>query len=272
MTDALRTKSAISSGWKKNMTSVMNAPAIRGYHGSTMTSVVEAFERVPFVRTLAPADRERLLPYARVSTLAPGEGCWAEGQLPEAFAFVVRGRIKLVKAMETGRETMLEMSAAGELLCGSVVFCYASHCCSAISMERGTEVLLLPRREVLELVERNPGAARALVRELTDRGLDMCRRVEELAAGQVEQRIALLLLKLADRSGVLRAGQGLFVPIRLTRQDVADLCGTTVETATRVMSRLRKREVVFSSGRGFVVKNRRVLEDVARARQRSCSR
>lgn len=232
-------------------------------------SLAEAAARIPFLKAFGPTERERLLRRARLKTLGPREACWVEGQAPDDFAFVVRGRLKLVKSAESGRETILEMVVAGELLCGSAVFCHVPHCCASLAQEGGTQVLLLPRADVLEAVERYPAAARALLQELTTRGVAMCRRVEELAAGQVEQRIALLLIKLADRSGIARSGTATQVPVRLTRQDLADLCGTTVETAIRVMSRLTKEKLIETASRGFLIRDRRALEAVARGRRRS---
>jgi len=129
-------------------------------------------------------------------------------------------------------------------------------------MEEGSEIVVLPRRDVLALVERSPMAARAFMREITGRGVNMCQRVEELAGIKVEQRIAMLLLKLADRAGVPLQKGGIRVPVPLSRQDIADLCGTTIETSIRVMSGLRKKGVVTNAARGFVVECRESLEQI----------
>lgn len=218
--------------------------------------------RVRFLRVLPSSDRERLLATSETTTLKRGERVWQEGDPPNEFSFVVSGRVKLVKSGESGRDAALEVVATRELLCGSVASTCSPYCCNGVAMEDGTEVLSLRRTDVLDLLERSPAVARSLLHEIASRGADMCCRVEELSAGQVEQRIAKLLLRLAQRSGVDRPGQGTWVPVPLTRQDLAELCGTTVETAIRVMSRLRRRGVVRAAARGFMVTDLRELEAI----------
>ena len=224
--------------------------------------IAETFERVPFLRALSPADRELLAPYTESRILARGEALWSEGQPSGEFSFVVRGRMKMVKAAHNGRQTILEMGGPGDLLCANAVCGYLPYCCSGLCMEEGSEIVVLPRRDVLALVERSPMAARAFMREITGRGVNMCQRVEELAGIKVEQRIAMLLLKLADRAGVPLQKGGIRVPVPLSRQDIADLCGTTIETSIRVMSGLRKKGVVTNAARGFVVECRESLEQI----------
>jgi CRP/FNR family transcriptional regulator len=224
----------------------------------------EVVARVPFLRALPPADAERLRPYAQFRTLARGQHVWTEGDPTTEFAFVSRGRVKLVKAGETGREVILELCGPGDLLCASAVCSFAPYCCNAAALEEDVEIVALPRRDVFEMLERSPAAARAFMREVTGRGMTLCRRVGELASGQVEQRIATLLLRLADQVGVARDGEGTWIPIPLSRQDLADLCGTTIETAIRVMTRLAREGVVRSAARGLVITDRTLLEDSAR--------
>ena len=74
--------------------------------------------------------------------------------------------------------------------------------------------------------------------------------------------MARLLCKLADEQGVRRE-RGIFVPVRLTRQELADLCATTIETAIRVMSRWGKEGLVATERDGFLILDPAALELVA---------
>jgi CRP/FNR family transcriptional regulator len=224
----------------------------------------DATSRVPFLRSLSVAERERIAPLFEITTLGRGESFWTEGQPSERFAFVIRGQVKFNKVTRTGRDAVTGVAGPGELLCASAVCAYAPHCCASTSLEDGTEILSVPRRELLELFERSPGVARALLAEVIQRGMRTCERVEELSSGQVEQRICAVLAKLSDRIGIHRQGEGTWIPVALSRQDLADMCGTTIETAIRTMSRLRKNAIVRTTARGFVVIDRARLEELSR--------
>ena len=103
---------------------------------------------------------------------------------------------------------------------------------------------------------------RSFILGLTHRIVELTRRIPEVAGGRVETRFAHLFLKLADKMGVPRS-EGTFIPMALSRQDLADLTGTTLETCIRLMSRWGKEEVVRTEREGFVVRERRTLEKLA---------
>ena len=217
--------------------------------------------RLPLLATLRGAVPRELGAASTRRHVARGDHCWSEGSPADGFSFVERGQVKLVRATEGGREAIVEVVGAGALLCASAVCANAPYCCTSVAMD-DTEIVSVPRARLLELLERSPAAARGLVEEVGCRAMDLCRRVEELSSGQVAQRIAKLLLKLTDRAGVERPGEGTWVPVPLSRQDLADLCGTTLESAIRAMSRLRRERVVRSSARGFLVQDRQRLEEL----------
>jgi MoaA/NifB/PqqE/SkfB family radical SAM enzyme len=85
------------------------------------------------------------------------------------------------------------------------------------------------------------------------------RRIPEVAGARVETRFAHLFLKLADRIGRPRGG-AVFIPMVLTRQELADLTGTTIETCIRLMSRWGKEGVIETEKDGFVLADRAALE------------
>jgi CRP/FNR family transcriptional regulator len=83
-----------------------------------------------------------------------------------------------------------------------------------------------------------------------------------LAVDPVEARLAGALLRLAEREGA-PARRGLALPFHLTRQSLADMAGTTVETAIRTVSRWLKDGLVADEG------GRLVIEDVDALRSRA---
>jgi CRP/FNR family transcriptional regulator len=104
---------------------------------------------------------------------------------------------------------------------------------------------------------------RGLLSAFTRRIVELAQRISEVAGSRVETRFAHLFLKLADRMGRPH-GEGVLIPMVLTRQELADLTGTTIETCIRVMSRWGKEGVVQTEKAGFVLADRAALEDLIR--------
>ena len=88
------------------------------------------------------------------------------------------------------------------------------------------------------------------------------RKLQETRSQRIETRIARLFLTLADRMG-RDCPDGLEIPLRLSRQEIAELVGTTVETAIRVMSRWGREDVLVTGEQRFVIPSRERLEAIA---------
>jgi CRP/FNR family transcriptional regulator len=132
---------------------------------------------------------------------------------------------------------------------------------SAVALEP-TECLVVARQDFFRLLEQHPALVRGLLSSLTIRLAELTRRLVELTGARVEARFARLFLKLADQMGRPERG-GTYVAMPLARQELADLTGTTIETAIRIMSRWQKDEVVLTDKDGFVITDRAVLEAAA---------
>jgi CRP/FNR family transcriptional regulator len=127
-----------------------------------------------------------------------------------------------------------------------------------VALER-TSCLLVRRGPFFGLLEKHPSLVRGLLSTYTRRIVELAQRIPEVAGARVETRFAHLFLKLADRIGHPR-GASVFVPMVLSRQELADLTGTTIETCIRLMSRWGKEGVVETEKDGFLVSDRAALE------------
>ena len=222
--------------------------------------VVDAVRALPVFRGLAADDQRRLAALAVLREYDKGAHLWHEGDPADALTVIVRGRVKIVRHAEAG-DVILEIFGEGEPVGAIAVYNYMPYPASAVCMEPVT-LLVLPRRDYFELLDRHPEFARGIIRELTKLVVSLTRKLEEMRGQRVEARIAQLFLTLAERMG-RETKDGLEIPLALTRQEVADLVGTTVESAIRVMSRWGREQVLVTGEGRFVIPSQEQLRAVA---------
>ncbi len=106
-----------------------------------------------------------------------------------------------------------------------------------------TKVAGIRREDFLSFLANHPQVALRIINVLAGRLRDAQGRLRDLAGERVEQRLASVLLMLSAK---------LSLTLPFTRQEIADMTGTTIETAIRVMSRLKSRGIIRSV-RGKVI-------------------
>jgi CRP/FNR family transcriptional regulator, nitrogen oxide reductase regulator len=225
------------------------------------SAVDDALRSVALYRSLSPEDRGRLAEVSLVKTFQKGNTLFAEGDASDFLYTILTGRVKVVKMIPSGKEVILEIFGPGDPVGAVVAYEGRPYPASAIALEKAA-CLLVRRAPFFALLERHPTLVRGFLLGLTQRIVELTRRIPEVAGGRVETRFAHLFLKLADRMG--RPGpQGTLVPMALGRQDLADLTGTTIETCIRIMSRWGKEGLVRTEKDGFVILDRAALEKLA---------
>ena len=218
---------------------------------------------LPYFRGLSAGDRRWIEGIATLRDLARGDALWSAGDGADALTLIVRGRVKIVRH-GGGADMILEIFGPGEPVGAVAVYNRMPYPASAIALEPAT-VLQVPARDYFELLERHPELTRSLISEMTRLYMSLTRKLEESRSQRVEARIAQLFLSLAERMG-READGGTSIPITLSRQEVAEMVGTTVESAIRVLSRWG-REGLLVTGRGrFLVPSCETLRAIADGR------
>ena len=174
---------------------------------------------------------------------------------------ILGGRVKVFKTTARGSDVILEIFGPGDPVGAVAVYESRPYPASAVALEP-TTCVLIPRQAFFSLLETYPTMVRGLLTGLTHRLVELTNRLAELSGGRVEARLARFFLKLAKDMGRPRP-DGIFIPLVLSRQELADMIGTTIETAIRIMSRWGKENLVRTEKDGFVVMDRAALEGMA---------
>jgi len=172
---------------------------------------------------------------------------------PSDWLYIVaKGRVKIVKHSLAGKDVILEIIQPGGIFGGVAVLDRRPFPASAQAMEQ-TEVLRISRKRLFDIMEEYPVLKLAMVRTFSDRLRNAHETLKNIATERVEKRIASLLLKLSEKVGA-KEGEYTRIEFPLTRQEIADMVGTTVETCIRTMSKFQKEGMVKSSGGRILIK------------------
>jgi CRP-like cAMP-binding protein len=195
-----------------------------------------------------PARRE-ILAAAVPKMLKSRQVLAAEGEPASTFYLVVVGHLKLSKLAPDGREIIARFIGPGDPYAGVVVLGHPTYPVSATAVEPA-RVLGWTRGVVTDLAARHPQLRTNILQEITRHMTDALERVSELSTERVSQRLARTLLRLAEHDGHVR-GATIEIAHPITRQELADLAGTTLFTASRLLSKWEQRGLIEST-RGHV--------------------
>jgi CRP/FNR family transcriptional regulator len=199
--------------------------------------------------------------FGRIATYKKGETLFFEGDECTALYLVMTGSVKIAKTLESGKELIVDILGPGEGV-GEVALLDDLPVPASAIAHTDSELYVLRAQDYFMLLERQPELSRAIIRDLASRLRMLNRRLKDVSGGNVEYRIAHLLLTLGDRTGTPTA-RGLAIHMNLSRQEIADMVGTTIETTIRIMSRLSKEHVVETTKEGFIILDPERLRQIA---------
>ncbi len=184
----------------------------------------------------------------KMQKVAEDEYVFMEGEDSDRFYLAGKGRVKIVKHTPEGKDVILEIILPPEIFGGIAVLDGRPYPASAQAMEDVT-VLWTEKTTFFELIDRFHVLAleaNIYFGERLRNAYDMLRSV---SVERVERRVASLLIRFGDRVGSKSSGDTIVMEMGLTMQEIAEMVGTTVETAIRIMNKLKK-EGLISYGKG----------------------
>lgn len=209
---------------------------------------------------LSETDLKDFARVCRIKEYSAGEVITSEGNDKVSCFIVIDGRVSMFKSSSNGRELVVEILAPKDI--SNLVSAFEDQP-AALTARAVTKskVFLVPKRALFDLLNKHPEFYRLFVKEANQRLRAAYNIIRSMAHDKVETRIASMLAELSKRSSLCTAtGKG----ICITRQELADLTGTTTETAIRVTRALEDQGVLGLSKRGTIeIRNMTELKECA---------
>ena len=203
-----------------------------------------SLDQIDLFQDLSPAENTQVNRAARQRKLVSGATIFQEADPAEYIYVLESGRIRLTQITPDGQQIILHHIAPGEAF---GVVALLSNIPYPVTAQAVTESVILAwdRATLIKLMNSYPRISLNAIKILSDRVRDFQDRIRELTTERVERRIARALLRLARQAG-RKEQDGVRIDLPLTRQDLAEMTGTTLFTVSRTLSLWESQGLVHS--------------------------
>lgn len=196
-----------------------------------------------------------------VRRIAAGTRIFAQGDPGVSGHSLLEGRVKIVQARADGGQSVLRFIGPGEMYGTVAALMDQAFPADAVAVVDSVEIWWsLPA--LRQLMRRHPEIGLRSTAAAGQRLIDLQGRIGELTGERVEQRIARALLRLMQKAG-RPTDDGVEIDFPITRQDLAEMTGSTLHTVSRTLAALDQRGVTGSARRRIIVRDPRALEHLA---------
>jgi len=210
---------------------------------------------------LTDAEAARVRSAARSVHKQSGGVFFMQGDSAEAVYQIENGRVRLSQVTTEGQQILLRVIGPGTVFGAIALAGVDSYPVTAEAAEE-CAVLVWPRSALLGLIEQMPKLAINTIQLMAGHVQEFQDRFREMATQRVERRLARTLLRLASQTG-RKTEEGVLIDLALTRQDLAEMTGTTLYTVSRILSQWESQGLVRSGRERVVIRHPHGLVKIA---------
>ncbi len=194
-----------------------------------------------------------------MNTYKKGHDIFLQGNPPIGLYCINSGKIKVSRMGPDGKESIIRLAGPGDVLGHRSLFGHENYAATATTIEE-TTICFIDKSYIFNAIKKEPSIAFQLMQKLSHEMGSAESRNASMAQKSVKERLAELLLTLKTSYGV-SDGEKTRLEIRLTREEMASMIGTTVETTIRFMSELKDEGMIEQSGKViYIIDEKSLLE------------
>lgn len=218
---------------------------------------------------LAPGDLDEILREARSVRYAKDIAVFEQGGEADSFFVLLHGHLRVERTTPQGHQIVVRYVSPGEIFGVAQALALRQYPATAVAAVDSI-ALCWPSAAWPRLAAKFPTLAANALQTVGRRLQDTQTSVLEMSSEQVEQRIAHMLLRLAKQAG-RKTVAGVEIDFPISRQDVAEMTGTTLHTVSRILSAWEQRGLVEGGRQRIVLRDPHALFGLAEGQSRSAS-
>jgi CRP-like cAMP-binding protein len=199
---------------------------------------------LPQFQGMEPHDLDYVLAGARSLRIAKDVAIFEQEGEAHFFFLLLDGHVRVVKTTAEGQQVIVRYISSGELLGIAHALGRTTYPASAIAAV-DCVVLVWPSRLWSEFSTQYPAFGADTYKTVGSRLQEAHTRMVEMSTQQVEQRVAHALMRLAKQTGK-KSDEGILIDFPISRQDIAEMTGTTLHTVSRLLSMWETKGLVLS--------------------------
>lgn len=194
--------------------------------------------------------------YKSCHTYKDGEIIFSEDKYPSGIYCVHKGKIKISRSGQEGREHIVRFATTGDILGYKALLSREPFSASAIALDDCT-ICFIPRNQFFEAIQKNPKLSMRMLEILASDLTHSEERVMELAQKSVRERLAETLLILQETFGTNEEDKT--INVNLTREEIANIVGTATESVIRLLADFKKSGLIVLKGRKIEIVKQHAL-------------
>lgn len=216
-----------------------------------------AIRSLPVFHRMSDADLDNLLGCAAVRRVPQGEAVFEQGQAATSFYLLLSGRLKVTQVTDDGQQIIVRMVHPGDLFGFARALQRVDYPARATAVAE-SQVLSWPNELWPQFVEQNAQLAANAIQTIGKQLEEAHTRIREMSTEEVERRIAHVVLRLSERAGRKEEG-GIQINFPISRQDIAQMTGTTLHTVSRILSAWETRGLVEGGRQKLLIRDLKKL-------------
>ncbi len=208
-----------------------------------------------------PNDEKEILGDKKLNNLyKKGEIIFQEGGASHGLFCIYSGKVKLTKLGQDGKDQVVRFSNTGDILGYRSLLNNEAYQATAIALE-DSFICQLSKDNFINSIKENASLSLEIIQLLSSNLKNAEKQLVNIAQNTAKERIIASILLLQEVFGFKEDGKSL--DIILTRSEIADIAGTTPETAIRTLKKLSSKKIIELKGKTIIIPNLTALASVS---------